>query len=199
MAPHSQLRYDSFVFLLGTCKIGRNCTAMMKVTCGKGGKVVAEVNGTHYGHEKELKHIWIPKGKRKEIAAKLQQGVKRDKIIEDIRESVPSSFSPHHLIDNEDLKNIEKAFGLKNIQRHANDQTSVLSWIHEWQNSDSNPILFYKLQGEEAPDGVDLSKEDFMIVVQSNMQKHMANMFCNKGVCCDSTHGTNGYDFLPGA
>ena len=38
-----------------------------------------------------------------------------------------------------------------------------------------------------------------MIVVQSNMQKHMANMFCNKGVCCDSTHGTNGYDFLPGA
>ena len=38
-------------------------------------------------------------------------------------------------------------------------------------------------------------KEDFFIVVQSPLQKQMFETFAHKGVCCDSTHGTNAYDF----
>ena len=38
-------------------------------------------------------------------------------------------------------------------------------------------------------------KEDFLIVVQSPLQKQMFEKFPQKGVCCDSTHGTNAYDF----
>lgn len=79
-----------FIFLPGTCKIGRNCTAATKVTCDKTGEVVADINYTHYGHEKELEHVWIPKGKRQEIAAKGRYC---------IRESVNGTFSHHHLID----------------------------------------------------------------------------------------------------
>jgi len=40
-----------------------------------------------------------------------------------------------------------------------------------------------------------LKKEDFMIVLQTEHQKNLASRFADKGVCCDSTHGTNAYDF----
>ena len=59
----------------------------------------------------------------------------------------------------------------------------------------TQPILYYKLQGQEAEEGFDLMKEYFFIVVQSPLQKQMFEKFAQKGVCCDSTHGTNAYDF----
>ena len=68
---------------------------------------MADINYTHYGHEKELEHVWIPKGKRQEIAAKGRYC---------IRESVNGTFSHHHLIDTTDLNDIETAFVLKHIQ-----------------------------------------------------------------------------------
>lgn len=99
------------------------------------------------------------------------------------------------MLARKDLANIERAYGLQTVQRHANDQQSVLAWITEWKQSEDDPILYYKLQGQEAEEDVDLSKEDFFIVIQSPLQKHMYQKFAHKGVCCDSTHGTNAYDF----
>ena len=78
-----------------------------------------------------------------------------------------------------------RLYGLDNIRRHGNDQQSVLAWMKEWEeNKEGNPILFYKLQGEEGTDGV-----------QTPLQKHMFQQFASNGVCCDTTHGTNAYDF----
>jgi hypothetical protein len=54
---------------------------------------------------------------------------------------------------------------------------------------------FYE-QGEDMPEGHDLTKEDFMIIVQSPMRKVMAQKFAAKGVAIDATHGTTSYDFL---
>jgi hypothetical protein len=77
-----------------------------------------------------------------------------------------------------------------------NDQQSVLAWIEEWKKDDeTNPILFYKLQGKKAPDGYDLCDEDSFIAMQTPLQKHMFQQFGSNGVCCDSMHGTNAYDF----
>lgn len=99
------------------------------------------------------------------------------------------------MLDGKDVANIKKSFGLVDVQRHGNDQESVRAWINEWENNENNPILFYKFQGEDAPDGLDLLKEDFMIIVQSPLQKTMAQKFACKGIAIDSTHGTTGYDF----
>ena len=148
----------------------------------------------HYGHEKELEHVWMSKNTREQIAAKLQQGISREKILDDIRDSVGKEFHREHLIDEKDIYNIGKAFGLENIQRHANDQDSVLAWIQEWEESDENPVIYYKLQGD-VDESVQLEKDDFMIVVQANYQKHMMESFGSRGICCDTTHGTTGYDF----
>ena len=38
----------------------------------------------HYGHEKEPQHIWLPKRKRQQVVALLQQGVSRHRILSDI-------------------------------------------------------------------------------------------------------------------
>lgn len=61
------------------------------------------------------------------------------------------AFKRYHLTDMKDLPNILRAFGLGEVQRSENDQESVRAWIQEWQKSDNNPVLFYKLQGEQAP------------------------------------------------
>ena len=127
---------------------------------------------------------------------KIREGISRERVLDEIRESVAKDLHRHHLVDKKDLNNITTAYGLENIRRHGNDQQSVLAWIEEWkENEETNPILFYKLQGEEASDGVSLAKEDFFIAVQTPLQKHMFKQFASNGVCCDTTHGTNGYDF----
>lgn len=71
-----------------------------------------------------------------------------------------------------------------------------MAWIQQWQESEKNLVLFYKLQGETAPEDLDLLKEDFFIVIKTLFQKVMAQKFASKGVCIGSTHGTTGYDFL---
>ena len=110
----------------------------------------------------------MPKGKRQEIAARLQEGVKAKRILDDVRESVHNELHRHHLADRRDLANIERSFGLRHVQRNNNDQQSALAWVEEWrQLGEDNPVLFVRLQGEEAPDGYDVSTQDFIIVVQS--------------------------------
>ena len=50
-------------------------------------------------------------------------------------------------MEKQDIRNISSSFDINKIQRHFNDQDSVLSWIREWENSQENPILYYKMQG----------------------------------------------------
>ena len=119
----------------------------MKITKHVDGTFTADACFTHYGHSKNIGYTWISQKKRNEIAAILQQGVSKEKILDDIRNNVGAKFLRDHIIDKQDVVNIQRAYGLEEVQRHANDQTSVLAWIQEWQNSTSNPVVWYKLQG----------------------------------------------------
>ena len=174
-----------------------NCTASITTTLLKDGTVSADVCYNHYGHDTQLEHLRLSKENRNEIAAKLKQGVSRQKIIDNIRDNV-QDFKRCHLLERKDVHNIQKAFGLNDVQRHANDQQSVLAWIHEWQTSNDmdNPVLYFKLQGDQAEEGYDLEKDDFFIVIQNSVQKRMLQQFGGNGICIDSTHGTNAYDFM---
>ena len=61
------------------------------------------------------------------------------------------------------------------------------------KQSDSNPVLLYKVQGEN--DEI-MSEEDFVLALQTPFQAHMLqNCGHDKIICIDSTHGTNAYDF----
>ena len=123
-------------------------------------------------------------------------GVKPEKILDDIRDTVGEKFSREHMLEEQDIRNIAIQFGISQVRRHDDDQTSVLSWIHEWEGkADLNPVLYYKLQGEKDEAEYRVGEEDFIIVLQTKAQQVMMKQFAEKGVCCDTTHGTTGYDF----
>ena len=67
------IKYLHSEHFIGTCKIEKKFTSTIKVTFHANGKVSADTCYSHYGHMKELGHTWLPTGKRKEMAAKLQQ------------------------------------------------------------------------------------------------------------------------------
>lgn len=102
--------------------------------------------------------------------------VSKDKILGDITENgmQGETFKRYHLTDIKDLSNISIPLGLEEVQRSENDQESVWAWIQEWPENENNPVLFYKLQGEIAPEDLDLLQEDFFIVIQTSFQKAMA-------------------------
>ena len=88
---------------------------------------------------------------------------------------------------------VVKAFELGNIQRHPNDQNWVLSWIQEWEEIEENPIIYYKLQGQLREE-VTLEKGDFVVITQTEFQKHLVQKFGGKNMCWDTTYGTTCYD-----
>ena len=75
-----------------------------------------------------------------------------------------------------------------------NNQDSVPSWIQEWEWSDDNHIVFYKLHSQ-LEEEVALEKDDFVVIMHTEFQKHLMQEIGSKGSCCETTHGTIGYDF----
>ena len=120
----------------GSCKIQQNCTAYIKKWC-KEGKILVDVCRSHHGHENQIQHIWLSKHKKEQIAAQLQQGITRDRILNDIRDEAlkGEDLKRYHMTVAKDLANIKRSFGLFDVQKHSNDQDSVLAWIQEWQSS----------------------------------------------------------------
>ena len=165
----------------------------MKVTEIENGKLYVEACHSHYGHRLQLQHVLLSKRQHRTIAAKIQQGISREKILADIRGDIISLQSKLHLIDKKDISNIKRSFNLNKAQRHPNDQDSVAAWIWEWEGQPYNPVLFHKLQGQKADVFED---EDFIIVLQTEFQQQMFQQFGDKGICVDTTRGTNMYDFL---
>ena len=111
-------------------------------------------------------------------------------MLNDIREEAmqqESAFTRYHLAAKKNLANIMSYFGVSEVQRHPDDQESVRPWIEQWKMSESNPVLFHKFQGESAPDGHDLTKDEFMIVTHSPFQKEMAQKFSSNGICVAAT------------
>ena len=99
----------------------------MKITKHVDKTVTADDCFTYYGHFKNIGYTWISQKKRNKIAAKLQQGVSKEKILDDVRNNVGTEFLCDHIIDKQDVINIQRAYGLEEVQRHPNDQTSLLA------------------------------------------------------------------------
>ena len=124
------------ILFLGSFKIATKCTSTITIKVDHEKQVHVDICYTRHGHRKSLEHLRLPKCQRAMIAAKIQQGVTR-----------------------------ERAFGLQRVQRHGNDQLSVLAWIGEWESSEESesPVLYYKFQGEEDKNGHDLTTDDFFL------------------------------------
>ena len=58
-------------FILGTCKIDKNCTCTIKLIERENGTFVSEIYQKYYGHESEFGHICLTTSTRQQIATKL--------------------------------------------------------------------------------------------------------------------------------
>ena len=100
---------------LRSCLIDNNCTCAIKVVKHVDENLSTFSCLTHYGHDCELQSVWIAQKNRREIAAKLQQGVPRENILDTIRNSVGDQILREHRIDDQDVKNIKKSFGIDTV------------------------------------------------------------------------------------
>ena len=62
------------------------------------GTFVSEIYRNYYGHENEFGHIWLTTSSRQQIPAKSQQGISKEKKLDDIRESVGLEFQREHIV-----------------------------------------------------------------------------------------------------
>ena len=118
-----------------------------------------------------------------------------ERILDDIHDNVGKKFNRVHLVTRKDIANIERMYGIK---RHPVDSISVSTLVEEMKSrGEDNPILLYKQQGSPQPDSCEyLKNEDFVIALQTPLQREMLKQFAsNRVVCIDATHGTNAYDF----
>ena len=72
---------------------------------------------------------------------------------------------------------------------------SVDMLVRELHTEPYDPILLYKPQGITDPTLPAISKDGFVLALQTEFQRHMYHQYAPTLICIDSTHKTNAYDF----
>ena len=181
----------------GSSKIGTQCTAHMKVTHNKlTNEVDVEYCDYHHIHDVQVVHLRIPEETRMTIASQLQQGVTIGKIMDNIRDKIHSTVSRELLVTRLDVLNIRRQYNIECIEKAKSDLLSVTAWVKELEELEYNPITIFKVQGEEQGENMDnVAQNDFVLGVQTKFQRDLMIKFIEKGICIDTTHKTNQYDF----
>ncbi|XP_049529014.1 uncharacterized protein LOC119462611 [Dermacentor silvarum] len=183
-------------------KCGRRCFAGMTVTKSNTGVNVV-FQSKHRGHDFELRHVLLSKTERSAIAAKLQEGVSLDAVLDGVRQHLDGTFQRVNLLTRQDLHNIMRDNNIINHERlHSNDYISVQLWVERMHAEKDNPVLFFKHQGQ--PDKADildrpphdlLDEKDFMLAIMTEPQQELFKKLGTDRVCIYGTHGTTGFDF----
>ncbi|XP_055935218.1 uncharacterized protein LOC129965398 [Argiope bruennichi] len=175
-------------------KMGFHCTAAIFVKDFDSHVEVSYYKG-HYKHEKSLCHVPLPEVEKELIAGKLLQGVAEKNILQDIRQSLDTSFGRKHLTSRKDLLNIKRDFGIMLPSRGSiiqDDEMSVCAWVDKMKIEKDNPVLFYKRQDDAHPT---IQNKDFMLVLMTHFQKSIFYRLGADRICVDSTHSISNYNF----
>lgn len=100
-----------------------------------------------------------------------------------------------HFVTRRDILNLSwKINHLSKIQ-HENDAQSVHQLVNELRAETYDPILCYKPQGSTDPTLCHLTKDSFILALQTEFQKDLYERFAQTIVCIDSNHKTNSHGF----
>ena len=111
------------------------------------------------------------------VAAKTQQGVSIDRILDDIRESVHGNMNREHLITRQDILNIRRQYNKEGIERHHNDHTSLQAWVEELKSLGYILVVIFKQREVQKQEMNDLGKNDFLLGIQTRFQRDMMRQF----------------------
>lgn len=101
--------------LQGSNKVDGYCVAYIRARRYISGGVVAEVCDYHL-HESQLAHIPLPESTRHMIAAKLQDGVEIQAILDSIRDGVQGTeIGQSELVNRQDIHNIRHQYNIEGI------------------------------------------------------------------------------------
>ena len=161
------------------------------------GAVTVDYCSTHTTHTVQLAHLPVPPNIKNKIAAKLHDGVQIEKILDDVRDTMPNGeIGRGQLLCRQDVLNIQRQLNIESITKHSNDLLSTCAWVDELKSMPYNPVLLFKPQGVEQSDGMnDLAKDDFLLVLQTEFQKDAMKRYGNKAILMDATHSTTQYNF----
>eukprot|EP00794_Sanderia_malayensis_P017679 gene17679-19443_t len=160
-------------------KIDNNCTAALRVIKKADAPITVEACYTHYGHSRDFRGVWLSMDKRRLIETKKQNGT-RGEVFKELRDSL--IVRGKHCTESRPMRTV---FGVDDVMKHNDDHLSLLNWIVEWDDSGVNPVIYYKLKNiEHAME--EMAADDFIIVLQSELQKKMAVQFSHYGLCCVS-------------
>ena len=152
------------------------CTSAIRVSIEENKSLQVEVCYTHYQHGREFREQWLSLDRRRTVMSMMSEST-RDTILTNARnvltkEQKTVTFQPMRTV-----------FGIDDVMRHVNDHVSLSRWIAEWNRLGLNPVLFHKRKGTESPYG-DLGIEDFVVVIQSEIQKKLMLKFGESGLLC---------------
>ena len=194
----------------GRSYVGFTCPAHIKRKKDESGVYVVQYLAKHFCNADKLKHmghVRLTEQDRKWIAGMLNLGIPAQTIIRRARMNLNNQLTRRFLVTRSDLRNIATSYNIsKPERRHADDATSVEAFVRSFANCDDCPIILYKRQGDShidiGPDQVTMDgilSNDFLLGYMNSSQCEMLKGFGTKDlsvVCCDSTHGTNAYNFL---
>ena len=78
---------------------------------------------------------------------------------------------------------------------HSEHAISVQRIVEVLRLESPSPVLFYKAQGVQDPNHPKLVEDTFLLVLMTNFQAGLFELFRSKIVCLDSTHKINQYRF----
>ena len=111
------------------------------------GVIMVEYCSTHNSHSVQLAHLPVSSDIKHKIAAKLHDAVSIEKILDDIRDSMPNGqISREQLLSRQDDLNIQHQLNVESIQKHTNDLLSRCAWVNEMQQC--NTILYCSLNNK---------------------------------------------------
>ena len=111
----------------GSCKISSNCTCTMKITKHVDKTVTVDACFTYYGHSKNIGYTWISQKNGIKLLPNYNKVSPKKKYQMIYEITFGAEFLRDHIIDKQDVINIQRAYGLEEVQRHPNDQTSLLA------------------------------------------------------------------------
>ena len=168
-----------------------------------------------------MRYLPLPKSTKEEVSLKMIMGVPAQNILQGVlwnlfyyllyevyildvhenigdrenRESFDQTVSRRHFISRADVNNVRVKVQHNLVQRHKDDATSVSLFISELQHESFSPVVVFKPQGEKHPKYPNISKEAFVLVIQTKFQLQLNKKHAPTIMCIDSTHGTNQYRF----
>ena len=69
--------------------------------------------------------------------------------MDHIRDNICGTFNREHLLSRQDILNIKRQYNVQGVEKHKDDQLSILAWVSELNALDCSPVLVFKPQGED--------------------------------------------------